>query len=480
MDTYTFLIDGQAVQGARQSPVINPATEEVVSMAPRASQAQLEQAVDAAQRAFAGWQATPIAARAELLRAAAAQIEANRDTLAQLLTLEQGKPLRRAHGEVKAAAAFFRYFASLDLADRPIEDSPARSVRMRRRALGVVAAILPWNYPIMTLAGKLPPCLLAGNTLVLKPAPTTPLATLKLGEILRPLLPPGVLNIVADDNDLGAALAGHPAVRKVTFTGSTGTGRKVMAGAASTLKRLTLELGGNDAGIVLDDVDVDRVAPQIYQSAFENSGQVCLALKRLYVHEKVHDRLCDALAALAAKAVVGNGMTPGVEFGPLQNRMQFERVRALIEDARQAGTVIAGGEVHDGPGYFIRPTIVRDLSNGSRLVDEEQFGPVLPVIRVADEEEALRLANDSPYGLGGSAWSGDEERGAEVAARLEAGTVWVNRHQDIAAHIPFGGAKQSGFGVEFAAEGLQEFTQMQVLHRPGRSEPTAGASGPRP
>ncbi|MGD9946191.1 MAG: aldehyde dehydrogenase family protein, partial [Burkholderiaceae bacterium] len=329
----------------------------------------------------------------------------------------------------------------------------------------------------------LPACLLAGNTIVLQPAPTTPLATLKPCEWIAKELPPGVLNAIADRGELGAVLASHPTVRKVTFTGSTATGRKVMAAAADGLKRLTLELGGNDAAIVLDDVDVPAVAKAVFDSAFENSGQVCLAIKRLYVHERVHDALCDALESLAERAVVGNGMVDGVQFGPLQNKAQYERVQELIADARAHGKVLSGSAAVPDEGYFIRPTIVRGMRHGVRLVDEEQFGPVLPVIRVANAEEALALANDSPYGLGGSVWTRDEAQGREIASRLEAGTVWVNKHQDIAPHIPFSGAKDSGIGVEFGLPGVLEFTQTQVLNmapasqkpEPSRASNTEGA-----
>jgi acyl-CoA reductase-like NAD-dependent aldehyde dehydrogenase len=469
---YALTIDGQSVAGELSQSVVNPATGKSFADAPCASHQQLELAVDAAERAFVTWGATSIEERQQLLRRIADTIDANRGELAPLLTREQGKPLRRAHGEVKATAAFFRYFAGLDIPEETVEESATRSVVLRRKPLGVVAAILPWNYPLLTLANKLPACLLAGNTVVLKPAPTTPLTTLRLCELIAPLLPPGVVNAIADRGELGSALASHPKVRKVSFTGSTVTGQKVMAAAAGTLKRLTLELGGNDAAIVLDDVDVQSTAKAVFDSAFENSGQVCLAIKRLYVHADVHDEMCAALSALAEKAVVGDGMQDGVQFGPVQNKAQYDRVRELIADARAHGNVESGeGAVH-AEGYFIRPTIVRDVTDGVRLVDEEQFGPVLPVIKVHSAEEAINLANASPYGLGGSVWTKNEEFGKHIASRLEAGTVWVNKHQDIAPNIPFSGAKSSGLGVEFGLPGVLEFTQMQVMNLLPRQSPT--------
>jgi len=361
-------------------------------------------------------------------------------------------------------AAFFRYFATLDLPMKVIEDGEGRRVEAHRRPLGVIGAIIPWNYPLLILSFKLPPALLAGNTLVVKPAPTTPLSTLKFAALIADLLPPGVINVIADANDLGDALTHHPDVRKISFTGSTATGRKVMASAAETLKRITLELGGNDAGVVLDDADPKTVAPGIFKGAFENSGQVCLAIKRLYVHESIYDELCSELAELANAAIVDDGLKQGTQLGPLQNRMQYEKVKGFLEDAKANGRIVAGGEVMDRPGYFVRPTIVRDIAEGSRLVDEEQFGPVLPVIKYSDSDEVIRRANATTYGLGASVWSSDPKRAYEVAGRIEAGTVWINKHLDMAPHIPFGGAKQSGLGVEFGEEGLAEFTQLQVIN----------------
>lgn len=464
MDNYSLLIDGRLVAGAHTMPVINPATEEVLVQCPRASVEQLNQAVAAAKAAFPGWAGTPIGERRKAIVQMAEAIEKNANELARILTQEQGKPLADATAEALGMAGFFRYFASLDLPMRVIEDSAGRKVEAHRRPLGVVGAIIPWNFPLLILAFKLPPALLAGNTLVVKPAPTTPLASLKFGELVAGILPPGVLNFVTDANDLGDVLTHHPDVRKISFTGSTATGRKVMASAAETLKRITLELGGNDAGVVLDDAKPTIVAKGIFDGAFQNSGQVCLAIKRLFVHESIYDEMCDELARLCEAAIVDDGLKQGTNLGPLQNKMQYERVKAFLDDARAHGKIVAGGEVMDRPGYFIRPTIVRDIAEGSRLVDEEQFGPVLPILKYADTDEAIRRANNTSYGLGASVWSSNLERAHDVAAKLEVGTVWINKHLDMAPHIPFGGAKTSGLGVEFAEEGLAEFTQLQVIN----------------
>jgi acyl-CoA reductase-like NAD-dependent aldehyde dehydrogenase len=461
---FTLLIDGERVSGESTLEVINPANERVLAHCPRASAGQLERAVAAASRAFPGWAATPLAQRQQALRAIADTVERNSETLARLLTREQGKPLRAATGEVLGTAAFFRHFSMCDLPPQVIEDSAVRKVTQYRRPLGVIGAIVPWNFPLMLMAFKVPPALLTGNTVVLKPAPTTPLTTLYFGELVKDILPRGVLNVITDANDLGGALTAHPDIAKISFTGSTATGRKVMAGAAATLKRVTLELGGNDAAIVLDDVQPQKVAPQLFEAAFYNSGQMCVAVKRLYVQEAIYEEMCAELAALAKRAVVGDGLATDTQFGPLQNRTQFEKVKGLIADSRRHGKLIAGGETPFAAGYFIKPAIVRDIEDGTPLVDEEQFGPVLPVIRFRDPEDALARANATPFGLGQSIWSSDPERAQALAMRSDAGTVWINKHPDMAPHIPFGGAKQSGFGAELGEEGLREFTRIQVIN----------------
>jgi acyl-CoA reductase-like NAD-dependent aldehyde dehydrogenase len=463
MTQYKMLINGRLEDGVATIDVINPATEEVLAACPRASKAQLNDAVAAAKAAFPAWSGLTVEARKKHLGAIADIIEAHADELGRLLTQEQGKPLADATGEAKGLAFMFRYFSKFDLAGKTLEEGDKRKVELRRKPLGVVALIVPWNFPLIILGSKVPPALLAGNTLVLKPAPTTPLATLRFAELIKDALPPGVLNVITDANDLGGELTKHPDVRKISFTGSSGTGKKVMSSAAETIKRVTLELGGNDAGIVLDDVDPKTAAPGIFNGAFRNSGQICVAMKRLYVHESIYDKMCEELTSLAETAVVGDGLEQGTQFGPLQNRMQFEKVQEILEDARRHGNVLGGGNV-PGKGFFIRPTIVRDIQDGTRLVDEEQFGPVLPVIKYSDPEDALARANASPYGLGASVWSSDPDRAMALAERMDAGTVWINKHAELAANIPFGGAKESGIGVEMGEEGLAEFTQLQVIN----------------
>jgi acyl-CoA reductase-like NAD-dependent aldehyde dehydrogenase len=461
---FELLINGKMTPGAHSLDVINPATEQLAGTCSRASESQLDEAVNSAEAALAGWAATPIEKRRKAIEKVAEVVMANAPELGEILTREQGKPLPEAVAEAYGLGAFTQHFAGMELPVQILEDTEARRVEVHRTPLGVVAAIIPWNFPLILLGFKLGPALLAGNTLVVKPAPTTPLATLRLAELLKDVLPPGVLNVVADANDLGSKISAHPRIRKVSFTGSTATGVKVMAGAAETLKRITLEMGGNDAGLVLGDVDPKKIAPEIFAAAFPNNGQVCIAMKRVYAHESIYDSLCEELALIAKSKKVGEGTEEGVELGPLQNKAQYEKVKAIIADAEKKGTIIAGGSALDRPGYFVEPTIVRDIQEGSRLVDEEQFGPVLPVIKFSDPEEALVRINRSAEGLGGSVWSTDAEAARNLALRLDAGTVWVNKHAELDPGIPFSGAKQSGMGTELGREGLEEFTQRKVVN----------------
>jgi acyl-CoA reductase-like NAD-dependent aldehyde dehydrogenase len=459
-----LLIDGRLVSSPECLPVVDPARGQPFAICPRASGAQLDEALAAAARAFSTWRLDLDARRQALARCAEA-LKARADEIASLLVAEQGKPQRAALGEVQGAVAWLRAFARLPVEDEVLVDDERRRIRVVRRALGPVAAITPWNYPVALLAWKLAPALLAGNTVVVKPSPFTPLATLLVGEILAPCLPPGVLNVLAGGDELGAALVAHPAVRKVSFTGSAQTGRRVMAAAAGDLKRLTLELGGNDPAIVFDDVDPARVADALFWSAFENSGQVCVAIKRLYVQDKVYSALVERLAARARSVKVGPGGAPDTQLGPLNNRPQLEKVVALVDEARARGArVEVGGVRPDGPGYFYPPTIVSDAHAGLRLVDEEQFGPALPVIRYHDIDDAIAQANASHYGLGGSVWTADVARGEQLVQQLECGTGWVNQHMDLTPLAPFGGWKHSGFGHEGGRWGLAEFSALQTVN----------------
>lgn len=461
---FKLLINGKLVDGDMTMDVVNPATEAVFAQSPRGSEKQFNAAVAAAKSAFPAWSQSSITDRRARLKRIGDIIESNADVIARILTQEQGKPLRDATGETLGLAAFFRHVADMPLEATTLENSDSRLVQLHRRPLGVVAAITPWNFPMIIFAFKVPAALLAGNTLVVKPAPTTPLSTLKVAELIAQELPAGVLNVVTDANDLGHVLTAHPDVAKVSFTGSTATGLKVMSSAAPTLKRLTLEMGGNDAAIILDDADPVLAAQGIFAGAFANSGQVCLSIKRLYVHESKHDQLVDELKKLASKAIIGDGFDPATTHGPLQNKMQFNKVKDYLADAKANGRIVAGGEIPDRKGYFIPPTIVIDINEKSRVVQEEQFGPILPIMKFTNLQDAIQKANDSEYALGGSVWSKDLEKARKVALQLTSGTVWVNKHIDIAPHIPQAGAQKSGLGSEIGEEGLREFTQVQVLN----------------
>lgn len=464
MNDFSLVINGRSVPGEFSMEVVNPATGKAFTECSRASLEQLKNAVAAAKAASRTWATIPTADRRAAVLTMADIMERNKEDLARLLTAEQGKPIAAALGEMDETIANYRALAAFDLSAEIIPDDSGRDIRLHRRPLGVVGLITPWNFPMANLSFKLPFALLCGNTVIVKPAPTTPLTTLHFGQLVKEVVPPGVLNVITDQNDLGEQLVAHPDVSKIALTGSTETGKKVMAAAAPTLKRVTLELGGNDAAIVLGDVEPEEVAPKLFESAFANSGQVCIAIKRLYVQDSIYDAVCDALDALARAAVVGDGMAAGTQFGPVQNQAHFDRLTKLIEETRCHGDVRPGSEIPASSGFFVAPTIVRNIKEGTRLVDEEQFGPVLPVISFQQDEDIAQRVNASRYGLGASVWSGDVNRAREIAERLECGTIWINKHLDLAPHIPFGGVKQSGIGVEMGTDGLREYTRLSVIN----------------
>jgi acyl-CoA reductase-like NAD-dependent aldehyde dehydrogenase len=461
---FANLIDGELVAGKEWFDVLNPATGQAFARAPTVNRAELDRAVAAARRAFGSWRATAVADRRVAIGRMAQILTDNAAALAELLTQEQGKPVGQSRDEIGRAASQSIGMAQIVIGDELLEESAQRRIELKYFPLGVVGIITPWNAPINLAAGPLVAALYTGNTVILKPSPYTPLCTLKIAALLRDAFPPGVLNVVAGGDELGECMTAHPGIDKISFTGSVETGKKVMASCAGTLKRLTLELGGNDAAIVLDDVDPRAVAPKLFFSAFVNSGQVCMAIKRIYAHESIYPQLCAALAEEATKARVGSGLEPDVQLGPIQNLEQYEKVVGILSDTTaRGGRILAGGRVPEGPGYFFPPTIVVDIDEHSRLVQEEQFGPILPVLKFTDEEDALRRANDTRFGLSGSVWSADPERAARLAARLEVGTAWVNQHRVTSATVPFGGAKESGLGRQYAALGLKGYMEPRVI-----------------
>ena len=463
--SYEMTIDGRPRTGQASIEVVNPATGEPFARCPDATRGELDEALAAARGSLAAWAADEDRRR-DALRRCAELLRERADAVAPTLTQEQGKPLANAADEIRSAAVWFDYYAGLELEPEILQDDETSRVEVVRKPCGVVAAITPWNYPVLLAAWKLAPALRAGNTVVVKPSPYTPLSTLLVGSILAEALPPGVLGVVSGGDELGAWMTEHPEVDKISFTGSVATGRKVATSAGPGLKRLTLELGGNDAAIVLPDADPAAVGRKLFWGAFSNSGQICSAIKRLYVHESLFDDVVESVAATAAQVTVGDGMEEGTQLGPINNRPQYERVCELVAEARAAGAeAVVGGEPLDRPGYFFPLTVLTGASEGQRIVDEEQFGPALPVLPFSDVDEAVARANATSFGLSGSVWSADEEKAAAVASRLECGTAWVNTHIAIRPFAPFGGAKQSGIGVENGPWGLRAFTEIQVLHR---------------
>lgn len=454
--------------------VLNPASETVLAVAPDTSRDQLDRAVAAGRMAQKGWAATSFADRRSLIYALADTMERHLEELAVLTTLEQGKPLPAARAEVVRAASSMREIAGIEIVPTTIKQDAASRVDLVYRPLGVIGAITPWNVPLVLAAPKIASALYAGNAVILKPAPSTPFGSLRLGELFGTIVPEGLLSVLSGGNDLGRWMSEHPGINKISFTGSVETGKKVMASCAGTLKRITLELGGNDPAIVLPDADIEEFAPALFAAAFGLAGQLCMGIKRLYVHRSIFEHAVAALTALARDAKVGAGTEDDVTVGPVQNALQFEKVMALMADtlANPSSRIHAGGHALDRPGYFIAPTIVTGLGEGTRLVDEEQFGPVLPILPFDDIEDAITRANDSPFGLGASVWTHDVENGARIAARLEAGYTWVNSHVGTTRDLPFGGIKQSGIGRQGHYIGVTGDMEPQVIVTPLRQTRT--------
>ena len=461
---FSLLIDGALSSGESTLDVINPATGTVFARCPAAGQSELDAAVKAARRAFASWRETSYAERAQFVKQLAAALREHQDDLAELLTREQGKPLGQSVAEIDRGAAQSEGMVSIEIPIETLIDDEQRHIELRYRPLGIVGIITPWNAPVNLALGPLVSALYTGNTVVLKPSPYTPLTTLKLGELLKDIFPAGVVNVLAGGDELGQWMTEHADIDKISFTGSVATGKKVLASAAGTLKRVTLELGGNDPAIILEDADPKAIAKQVFFASFVNSGQVCMAIKRIYAHEKVYDALCEALVEEAKNAKVGSGLEEGTQLGPIQNKMQYDKVVDIIADTKKSGArFLTGGEIPEGPGYFIPPTLVTDIDESSRLVREEQFGPIVPILKYTDLDDALRRANDTRFGLSGSVWTSDPTRGMEIAAKLEVGTAWVNQHRATSAFVPFGGAKESGYGRQYSVLGLKGYMEPEVI-----------------
>lgn len=459
-----MLINGVPVSAGAVLDVIDPATGQPFAQAPCATSGHLDDAVAAARLALPAWSAKAVSERAQILEAMAERLVTHCDWLASILTREQGKPLAQARDEIASAVRWMTGTAALRLVDAVNEDNAERYSITRRLPIGVVGAIAPWNYPLLLAIFKLAPALLAGNTLVLKPSPFTPLTTLTFAQLVADLVPPGVLNVLSGDDALGPWMTSHPGFDKISFTGSTDTGRRIMAAAAPTLKRLTLELGGNDAAIVLPDADIASAATALFRGSFGNCGQVCLAAKRIYVHESVFDAFRAAFVAQVLQARVGPGSDPETTIGPVNNHQQFVRLSTLLDQCRADGLQFAYiGDVPPGGGYFIPPTIIVAPPEDHDIVQCEQFGPIVPLMSFRCIDDVIAKVNDSPFGLGGSVWSRDPENGVQVAMQIRSGTVCINQPRYLAPDAPFGGMKQSGLGVEGGLLGLHEYTLTQTL-----------------
>jgi succinate-semialdehyde dehydrogenase/glutarate-semialdehyde dehydrogenase len=473
-----MLIGGEWRQAAsaEEIEVVNPATEEVVGTVPSGAPADVEFAVATAKGAFPGWAATDVEERAAVLAKAAELIEANAKALAPVLTSEQGKPIAEAIGEVKHLAHGVRYYAEAATKVRgayqelPSALGPAYG-QVIRRPMGVCAAITPYNFPLTLLGTKVAPALAMGNTVVAKPAATTPLATLEVARLFAEAgVPDGVLNVVtARGATVGDALVGHPDVRRVAFTGSTEVGRHVVSVAGPQLKRVTLELGGSDPVIVCDDADVDAAVKAVIIGRYWNAGQACLGCKRVFVHESAYDAFVGQLVERVERYEPGDGTVkaekPRLRMGPIHTKAGRDELLGQIEDGVGAGgELLTGGGTGGRPkGWFLEPAVVAEPAEGSRLVREEVFGPVLPVFRYTDFDDAIRRANDTRYGLGSSIWTHDVRRIHRAAQDIDAGMTWVNQIHYGYDELPFGGVKDSGFGKEHGLEALDSYVELKSV-----------------
>ncbi|KAL1646322.1 hypothetical protein SLS58_003279 [Diplodia intermedia] len=465
--TFNNVINNKLKSTAETRHAINPSTEEALAEVPVSTKEDVEEVVKNARAAFPAWSDLSYDERAKHILSLADGIEANSQAFQDLLVKESGKPAQTAAIEVAMSVGHLREITKLRIPDDVIEDTDERSVVVRHIPLGVGCGIVPWNWPLLLGIGKIGSALLTGNTFIWKPSPFTPYSGLKLGELAARVLPPGVLQVVSGGDDLGPMLTEHPGIDKISFTGSTFTGKKVMESCSRTLKRLTLELGGNDPAIICDDVDLEKVVPKIGTFAFLGSGQICMDIKRIYVHEKIYDQFRAALVDFTAKNVkTGPASDPDVLVGPIQNSMQYEKVKDMYSEiAKQGWNAALGGAVHErnSKGYFVHPAIIDNPPDDSRIVVEEPFGPIVPLLKWSDEADVVRRANDTKMGLGASVWSADLERAGRMAKKLEAGSVWVNTHFELAPNVPFGGHKWSGFGMEWGIVGMKGWCYTQSM-----------------
>jgi acyl-CoA reductase-like NAD-dependent aldehyde dehydrogenase len=442
---------------------INPANSKPNPEVPISTQEDLDRAVKSARDAFKKWSKTSFAERRAALSAYADAIEANAGSFTKTLTMEQGKPLNQAATEVGMASTWIRSMIEIEIKDNVIEEKDDLKIIQRYTPIGVAGAIVPWNFPVVLAMGKIVSAIYTGNAVIVKPSPFTPYCDLKLVELATRFFPPGVMQCLSGDDSLGPMFTDHPGIDKISFTGSIATGKRVMASCAKTLKRVTLELGGNDPAIICDDVDIDAIIPKIGILSYLCSSQICMMIKRLYVHEKIYDVFLEKLIAFVKELKVGDGNEADVFFGPVQNKMQYEKAKDLLSSIKTEQLKAAlGGSVEDSQGYYIHPTIIDNPPESSRVVQEEPFAPILPIMKWSDEDDVLEKANALETGLGASVWSKDFQRATRMADQLEAGIVWVNSHFDASPKAPFGGHKQSGMGVEWGLSGMLGYCNSQT------------------
>ncbi|KAJ5151587.1 hypothetical protein N7492_009882 [Penicillium capsulatum] len=462
--TFHNVINNQLTSTATTRHSINPANSQPNPEVPVSTQGDLDRAVKAARDAFNGWSKTTFAERRAALAAYADAIESNADELAKTLTMEQGKPLGQSAMEVGMASTWVRGLSAIEIPETIIEEIPDRKIVQRYTPLGVAGAIVPWNFPVLLAVGKIVPAVYTGNAVIVKPSPFTPYCALKLAELATRFFPPGLVQCLSGDDTLGPMITEHPGIDKISFTGSIPTGKRVMASCANTLKRVTLELGGNDPAIICDDVDIDTVISKVGILSYLCSSQICMMIKRVYVHEKIYDTFLQKLVDFVKTLKVGAGTDPDVFVGPVQNKVQFDKAKELFSSiATEKLKAALGGTIEDSSGYYINPTIIDNPPDSSRVVQEEPFAPILPLVKWSDEADVIARANAGDTGLAASIWSNDLDRAERIARQMQSGSVWVNSHFEVAPNVPFGGHKQSGIGVEWGLTGLLGYCNSQTL-----------------
>ncbi|EPE27139.1 ALDH-like protein [Glarea lozoyensis ATCC 20868] len=464
-ETFQNTINNTLTPIPRTRRGINPNTETELPEVPISAQEDVDNAVAAAQAAFPSWSNLSQDERAEYLSKFADAIDANQAGFAKLLGEECGKPPQGVGIELFLVTHQIRETVKIKLGEEVVEDSAERSIVQRYVPMGVGVGIVPWNFPMLLATIKLTSALLAGNTFILKPSPFSPYTALKLGEVGAQVFPKGVLNVLSGEEDLGPMLTAHPGVAKVSFTGSIATGKKVMQACAATLKRVSLELGGNDAAIILPDADLAVTVPKVATLSFFHTGQLCVAIKRIYVHSSIYDAFLAAFTSFVSTLKIGNASDPEATLGPIQNKMQYEKLLDMHSEISKQGLKVAlGADLStDKKGFFLPPTVIDNPPDDARIVTEEQFGPIIPLLKWTDEEDVLRRANDSLMGLGGSVWGKDVKNAERVSRRLEAGIVWVNSHAETGPQVAWGGHKNSGMGVESGLEGLKGWCNAQAV-----------------